>query len=370
MSSEINKTDIALKFLKLILLIYLFFISIGLLKEGFGLFGKDFANNLIKTTANPIVGLCIGILATSLVQSSSFTTTTLVTMVAGGSMSIENAIPIVMGANIGTTITNTIVACANMTRKQEFERGFAAAIVHDFFNILSVLIFLPLELKTHFLSKLAYLSVGFFKQFGGFELFDILDIIVKPVAKLISHTIVNITSDGSVFAPILCLTVACAFLFIALRYLVDTLKSIMIGPVEKLVHNYLFANWWRALIVGTLVTMSVQSSSITTSLAVPMAAGGILALEKIFPFTLGANIGTTITAILASMALGEPAPMTVAMVHLWFNISGTAIFLPLQKIPITLARKTATLVTRNKWGVILFILIIFFLIPIIIITLE
>ena len=104
--------------------LYLFFISIELIGAAFKGFGKGFAEQLIATTSNPIMGLFIGILATTLVQSSSMTTSILVGMVAVGTISVRNAIPVVMGANIGTTVTNTIVAMAHITRKQEFQRAF------------------------------------------------------------------------------------------------------------------------------------------------------------------------------------------------------------------------------------------------------
>ena len=109
----------------LLLLLYCFFLSLDMIGLAFKLFGKEFAQTLIETTTHPFVGLFIGLLATSLVQSSSTTTSMTVGMVAAGALTIEGAIPIIMGANIGTTVTNTLVSLAHFTRPQEFRRAFS-----------------------------------------------------------------------------------------------------------------------------------------------------------------------------------------------------------------------------------------------------
>ena len=97
----------------------------------------------------------MGILATVLVQSSSVTTVTIVGLVGSGIVPVEQAIPMIMGANIGTTVTNTLVALANLRNTEGFRRAFTAATMHDFFNVIAVAILLPLELLTGFLSTAA-----------------------------------------------------------------------------------------------------------------------------------------------------------------------------------------------------------------------
>ena len=106
------------------------------------------------------------------------------------------------------------------------------------------------------------------------------------------------------------------------------LKALVIGRVEAFFDSTLFANAGRAMFFGLLITVLVQSSSITTSLAVPLAGAGILTLLQIFPYTLGANIGTTITAMLAALAVGEISAVTVAFAHLLFNVCGIASIWP------------------------------------------
>ena len=109
----------------------------------------------------------------------------------------------------------------------------------------------------------------------------------------------------------------------------------------------------------------VQSSSITTSTVVPLAGAGVLTLRQIFPFTLGANIGTTVTALLAAMVL-NPIAMIVAFSHLIFNIMGIVVIYPikiLRDIPIKLATKLADLSAENKSIPLLYLLVVFVLIP-------
>jgi uncharacterized membrane protein len=133
--------------------LFVFFLSLDLLGQAFGLFGRGLAATLVERTSNPFVGLFIGILGTALAQSSSTTTSLTVALVAAGALTIEGAIPIIMGANIGTSVTNTLVSLAHVTRRSEFERAFAGATVHDLFNAMTVLIVFPLELMTGFLSR-------------------------------------------------------------------------------------------------------------------------------------------------------------------------------------------------------------------------
>ena len=107
--------------------------------------GKIFSSDIMS---NPIVGLMIGILFTVLVQSSSTCTSVIVSLVAAGGLDVKTAIPMVMGANIGTSMTSTLVSLTQVTDVEQFERAFAAATVHDCFNWSSVIVCLILELTT------------------------------------------------------------------------------------------------------------------------------------------------------------------------------------------------------------------------------
>lgn len=336
-------------------LLYLFILGISLMGTAFKLFGKGFAEQLIATTSNPFVGLLIGILATSVIQSSSTTTSLVVSLVGAGGLTITNAIPIVMGSNIGTSITNTIVSMGHVSRTNEFKRAFAGSTVHDFFNLITVVILFPLQLSTNFLGVVAKQLANVFETFGGLKTASPIKIITKPAINLIKDL-----TDGS---GAIILILAFIFLFFALRYLTVVLKSLILGRLEALFDEYIFKTAVRGFVFGMIMTVLVQSSSITTSIAIPLIGAGIITLKQLFPYTLGANIGTTITAMLASLATGNIAAVTVAFAHFMFNVFGVIIVYPLKNIPMFLARSIANLATKNRLIPIGYIILVFFIIP-------
>ncbi len=349
----------------LAVLLYLFFLGLELMQLAFKLFGKGFAETLIETTSNPFLGLFVGVLATSLVQSSSSTTSMTVAMVSAGALTIEGAIPIIMGANIGTSVTNTIVSLAHVSRPEEFRRAFAGATVHDFFNWMAVLVLFPLELTFGLLARSSALLSGWLQGAGGMPLFNPLRAVVKPVAGGISE---GLQSSGA-----LTLVVGVGLLFFALRYLVVFLRRILSGKAEELLHRTLFRSAAAAVLAGIAITVMVQSSSITTSILVPLIAAGVVTLEQAFPFTLGANIGTTVTALLASLSLGSPTALTVAFAHLMFNMSGGALIYgipPVRKIPLALARWMGDVAVRSRTLAVSYVLIVFFGIPLLLLLLS
>ena len=353
--------------LSLIGVLFLFFVSLELMGASFKLMGKGFAETLLETTANPFVGLFIGILATSLVQSSSTVTSMVVGIVAGGGLTVAGAIPIVMGANIGTSVTNTIVSLGHITRKEEFRRAMAGATVHDFFNLLAVAILFPLELLTGLISKSAHAVEEAVVGFGGADFLSPLKLVTKPVANAV------IAAAGE--NGIVVLIAGVLALFIALRYLVILLKALVLGRSERLLHKYVFGKPITALLFGILITIMVQSSSITTSVMVPLVGAGIVTVAQIFPFVLGANIGTTITALLAALVLaaggGEAgeAALTVAFAHLFFNVYGIALLWPIpaiRNIPIRLAEWLGNLAVKNRAYAFAYIGLVFFIVPLLI----
>ena len=345
----------ALKLTLLLALLYLFFVSIALMSSSINFFGQDFAEQLLTTTSNPFVGLLIGIVATSLIQSSSTTTSMVVSLVAAGALSLQGAIPIIMGANVGTSVTNTFVAVAQIGRAQEFKRSFAAATVHDFFNIIAIIILFPIQVATNFLGITAGFLATIFGQLGGLTFANPLKAATAPVVGLLEA----ITGKSGPFLLVIALVV----LFMSLRYIVILLKSLVIGKAELFFNQKLFRNAATALTFGFILTFAVQSSSITTSLAVPLAGAGILTIGQIFAMTLGANVGTTFTAILASLITGSEIAITAAFSHLVFNIVGIALIWPIQRVPIFLAESLAAWAVKYRIVPFVYVGVVFFLIP-------
>ena len=328
-----------LKAVYFLLLLYLFFFSIDLMSAAFKMAGRGFAEQLVATASDPLAGLLIGFLATSLIQSSSTTTTIVVGLVASGAVSISVAIPIVMGANIGTTVTNTIVSMGHVTRSHEFERAFAAATVHDFFNVLAATTLLPLEVLFHPIERTAVFVESIFEGAGGLKLASPLKLMVEPLANLVT---------GAVPHQIPLLIIALVLLFFALSQMMRIMRGAVLERLEGLFSRVLFRNDAASFSLGLVATATVQSSSATTSLIVPLAGTGVLSLRQIYPYTLGANVGTTVTAILASLSTGNPAAVTVALAHLTFNFMGIAIFYPLKALPIWMATKAGAIAGSSR----------------------
>lgn len=347
------------EFLKLLIFLYLFVFSLELMGTSLKMFGKGLATNLIQTTTNPLVGLFIGILATSFIQSSSSTTSIVVGLVGGGVLNVANAIPIIMGSNIGTSVTNTLASLTQINRNIEFQRSFSAAVVHDFFNLLAVVVIFPLQYFTNFLGRIASFMGEEFQHIGGLKFLSPVKAITKPVVGVIKNWIGD--------HPWILLVLSLVCLLLALSQIVRSLKALVVTKAEAWFDRYLFKTALRAFSVGLLLTVMVQSSSITTSLAIPMAGAGLLTIVQIFPYTVGANIGTTVTAILAALVTGNLSAIIVAFSHLLFNISGMIIWWPLKFVPISLAQRFSQFATRKKLIPIFYILIVFFLIPILLI---
>ncbi len=332
--------------LLLLMTLYAFLFSIKLMGHSFKMFGEDTAERLIATTQNPFMGLAIGIFVTSLIQSSSTTTSVVVAFAAAGGLTLQNAIPIIMGANIGTTVTNAIVSLAHLTRRNEFPRAFAGAIIHDFFNILAVVVLFPLETHFHLIEKAARWLAHEFAGVGGTKLFNPLSVVIKPAIKAADHAFA-----GLPYAHVWLLALALVLLFVALGGMVKTLRSMMVEKMQVLLGGVLFRNDLGSLLLGMVLTASVQSSSITTSLVVPLVGAGLLTVRQIFPYVLGANVGTTITAILAALAVEQESAeiaVTAAFAHLMFNVFAIGILWWVKFIPIRLAESFARLAVRSK----------------------
>ncbi|UCD17781.1 MAG: Na/Pi symporter, partial [Candidatus Zixiibacteriota bacterium] len=239
--------------------------------------------------------------------------------------------------------------------------AFSGAIVHDIFNLLTVAVLLPLQILTNFLGRAALIIERLLEDAGGLKFASPIKVITKPITKLIINLF-----DGNGWITAI---VAMILLFIALRYMVKILKSLVLSRVEGFFDRYIFKTIFRALMLGLIVTALVQSSSITTSVVVPLVGAGVLSIRQIYPFTLGANVGTTVTAILAALVTSQSSALAVALAHLLFNICGIAIFLPLAKIPIGIAKALAGTIEKSRLIPIVFIVLIFFVLPVILIYL-
>lgn len=356
---------ILLKSTGIISALYLFLVGIAGMSSAIKRMGSDFAETVLTTTSDPFIALFIGIFATVLFQSSSTTTSLIVGMVSSGSLTIASSIPMIMGANIGTTVTNTIVSVGHINKGTEFKRAFAASTVHDFFNILAVIIVFPIEMLFHPLQRTSEWFA--LKIFGKIDNIEVLQ--AKSPIKLAVKSGANFLQKFSFDNDIVYLIISVFITFMMLYSIVKLLKSLVLKKIEGFFDQYIFNTAVKAMLFGIIITIMVQSSSITTSLVVPLAGAGVLTLRQIFPFTLGANIGTTVTALLAAIT-GTVSALVAAFSHLLFNISGIVIIycIPaLRNIPLKCAEIISEQAVTKKYLPLLYLFFIFVLLPLFII---
>ena len=247
----------------------LFLFAIKLISEALQLIAGDRLRQLIGTlTKTPIMGVLVGACVTVLIQSSSATTVMTIGFVAAGLMGLRQAIPIIMGANIGTTITAQIIAFK----------------LSDYVLGIVLVGFLVMQLAKQGQMKYVGTAVfGFGLLFLGI---DTMGAVMKPLA------------ENPVFT--------------------DMIAQVTGVPV-------------LGVLVGTLMTLVVQSSSATIAVLQNFAAtpgvdgASIIGLEGAIPILLGDNLGTTITALLAAIGQSRDAKR-VALSHCIFNLSGCLLF--------------------------------------------
>ena len=365
MSTE--SKNVGLKVFGIFGALYLFLVGINGMSSAIKHMGSDVADSIFTTTSDPVIALFIGVFATVLFQSSSTTTSLIVGMVSSGTLGLGGAVPMIMGANIGTTVTNTIVSIGHLNRGNEFRRAFAASTVHDFFNMMSVMVLFPLEMAFHGIQRSAeWVSSLMFGKIQSVEILKAkspIKVAIKSGAKFVE----KFSFDNDVIYLILSVLITFAMLYT----LVKILRGLVLKKIEVFFDEYIFKTALRAIGFGVVLTIMVQSSSITTSLVVPLAGAGVLTLRQIFPFTLGANIGTTITALLAAIT-GTVAALIAAISHLFFNIFGILIIygLPfLRVIPLNCAEWIADQAVKNKLIPVLYLLLVFVGMPLTIILL-
>ncbi len=364
-----STTSLLLRWLVVVLMVYLLLVAVAMIGSGFkwASGGAEGARQLFAFASNPVMGLVVGAFTTALIQSSSTVTSVIVGLVAGG-LPVATAIPMIMGANLGTTVTNTLVSMGHIGKKKEFRRAFSAATVHDFFNLMAVTIFLPLEMLTGYMDQLSawlttFMVGGDAMSIKGLDFIKPLTQPLVTVFKSLYETLPGIW--GGIALALTGLTL----IFLSIIILGKVLKVLMVGRAKQILHRAIGHGPITGITSGLLMTVAVQSSSTSTSLIVPLAGNGLFKLKEIYPFTLGANIGTCVTALLAATAVegaGASLALQIALVHLIFNTSAVILIYgipPLRRIPMITARRFAQIASRHKWIVFVYVVGLFFVLP-------
>lgn len=384
---ELSGLDILKKALTFVVVLFIFLVALKAMGTSFKSF-KGLADQILSLTDNPFKALFIGMLATALIQSSSTTTSMIVTMVAATTLvfteqaskglitaqelkdsiqqTIEGAVFLIFGANIGTSVTSSILAFGHIGKKKEYRKAVAAATVHDFFNILVVIILFPLEYFFQVLTRPAILLADVFFMGDGNGLdtksFSVMKYTIKPVVGWMKNGSKMISEE---YYSYILLALSLILLFFALRALTKVLEAYVKDRAKDTLNKVMFKSHKRALGLGVVMTVMVQSSSVTTSLMVPLIASGKMPLKRAFPFLMGANIGTTVTAMIAALS-GNIYGLIIAFVHVLFNVIGVSIFFPVKRIreiPIKMAKWLGRMSYTHRWVGIAYVVVTFFALP-------
>ena len=382
------------RYFMLLLSLYCFLFGLGLMGDSFKAMSGKSLGTFFGAISNPIAGIMIGIVATVLLQSSSTTTSIVVSMVGADLVTVQKAIPVIMGANIGTSVTNTIVSQGHIRNVDEFKRAFAGATVHDLFNLLSVMVLLPFNLITSalgypFFENFTEKVTGLFADVEAGTFKSPIKIIVSPLTKLFlkidkdvikahakgcvacqpNTTLYTTSYDGGYcydiagdtcitqhdwdqeiqdtsviksgwfkpFGSVVSLFFSLFVLCLAIYFLIRNLQRVVLGGgnrgwVVKTLQKIMNRSPYLSMLFGIGLTIMVQSSSITTSTFTPLVGLDIISLDQMLPLTLGANIGTTCTAFLAALVSGKVNAIQIALCHFFFNIFGILIWFPNSKL--------------------------------------
>ncbi|XP_036071220.1 sodium-dependent phosphate transport protein 2A-like [Oryzias melastigma] len=284
--------------------------------------------------------------------------------------------------------------CLAQTLREEHILAFAGATVHDCFNWLSVLVLLPLEALSGLLRRLSQAVVDALQLSGGEDAPELLKVLTKPLTELIvqlDQSVITAIAAGDqsarnkslvkrwcqistimvclLHSSIMCrhlfagcslsdlaiglILLACSLLVLCgcLILLVKLLNSLLKGQVAKasnsvvntdFPHPFTWLAGYLAVFVGAGMTFLVQSSSVFTSAITPLVGIGVISIERVYPLTLGSNLGTTTTALLAALASpGDKlaAATQVALCHFFFNLLGILLWYPIPatRLPIRMA---------------------------------
>src|SRR5215475_2300504 len=356
-------------------LIYLLICAVSIISRGFAGLSGDAAHTMFAFAANPWVGLSVGVLGTVLIQSSTTTTAIAVTAVGSGALPIHGAIPIILGANVGTTVTPTLVALTYIGSRTEFRRALGASTIHDFYNLLALLIFFPLELIWHPLERLsgaltnALYGTGWLPDPNRFNF-------VRAATRPVENGVITATSHlSSTLGPLFTIVIGAVLIFAAVHFLGKLLKLLMVGKARGILTKALGRNAYLAMASGMAVTVVTQSSTVNNSVLVPFAGAGILTPAQVYPVTVGANLGTTFTTVFAAFAVvGQDAKigLQAAFVHLIYNVFSIIVIyvIPvLRPVPLFCAETLARIAADRKWVVAVYLITVFIALPALVIIL-
>jgi len=363
--------------------LYGFVLSLTGFKDAWALaFSVEASGNSVQAILNaslssPYTALLSGVVITSLIQSSSATIAIVVSTVGAGVIGIEDSVYIMMGANIGTTITNTIVGLAHSHQPDEFRRMTPAILVDDIYKVLNVSLFFVIETITGFLSKMSLGIVDFLERSTPMgvvlESFpDLIDLVTEPVVAGAISAIASLAASTGLQA-LMTGILFFLLLILSLSLMGEALEHYL-HDRSRLLLNKVFGGKYLSFGIGFILCWLLQSSSVTVSLILPLVAQSAISLPMVYYYSIGAALATTCDPgqIISYLKFG-PIGLTAGMVHILLNIFGAILFLTvpgLRVLPIVVAEHIAGPMGRSRHAPLIllaYVGLLFFGLPLIVI---
>ena len=345
--------------LKLALFLYLFILSIELIKRASFLLGPDIKNFLIQNLS-PLKAISIGWFTTAIVQSSGAVASVTAAFAGGNLLNLTTAVYILIGASLGTVITALIISLITISNKRrDFRHGFEIGLVYSIYSALLVVIVFILEYFFKLFSKSSlFLANLVGDKISLLKIPNLIEIITNPVLNPLFQKNHNL----------LLLLFGFIILIFALKYISKSVIHVLGGEnnARKFINRH-FNSKYKIYFIGVLLTAILFSSSITIGLLVPLAVARLINLKKAIPFILGADLGTFTDVFLASVIIDKIPALATAFAYALFAVIGAIIFLPNTR----LLHKTTKYVSKRLIHIsrkkALYILIAFIVIPLLLI---
>lgn len=326
--------------------IFSLFLGLYLVVDGIYGMSSGYAQRIFSSATHPLIGLVLGILAAALLQSSSTATALTVAAVGTGAIPVPVAIPLIMGANIGTTLTALVASFSYGRRSGARHRALSAAFLHAWFNVLMVAVLLPVELLLHPLQALSRaITEPFFSgEHGEFPAGPVLTGPFTPLIEAVGTQGVLGRLFPTIGGPV-CVLLGAIFLFLGLRTMRVLLRTLFAATTLSALERTVGGSPAAGVATGAVGTAVIQSSTVTIISLLPFAATRSLKQREALFLILGANVGTTLGALLAFLALPdsplEAFALQAAFVHVIFNVVGAGCVLAIPALRRALLRLAA-----------------------------
>lgn len=362
-----------------LLLSYVFLVGLVLFGISTQVLGGCNSTILVGKSSNPVTAVMAGVLVTSLFQSSMISNICFGTLAIYSGIDVKTAFYLTMGANVGNSVTSSIVAISHIRDKSLLERAVAGSSVNTIYSFLTISIFLPLEILSGVLLRLGNAiapdssSLNYaWRGLVGLIVHPVTDFLIIPNQSYLQGLMADPTVSCNSAYPVTCvednatfetctagfiacnsangrcpvffhdgatmqkdmqyaalsMSIAIAAMLISLFGMVKLVNKSLINTPIEVIAKLSTHNNYALMLMGCGSSILLSSSSVTECAVMPLVATGILELEQMFPWCLGSNMGVAISNMFLAWSTGSNVYLQVAIANVFFNLFGTMIWYP------------------------------------------